>query len=170
MLLSENLITNICHKHEGIGFFNSRWFESTMCVYWVCVAKFGGRGCQEWLLWETPRSFQGSNSSHVWDNRAKKGNNCATTCNCREGRENVRNSCADTRSVTKEEEVLQSRFPCSLIISHHPTLIWLVVKLSQFPKRVLPETVTDEWSLPVLTLTHEPSTIFSPLSSWGMVT
>lgn len=133
-------------------------------VWQSLVAEAGGdRG--EKLL----EASKGANSSHLWDNGAKKGDNCATTCNCRE-RENVRNSCAGTRSVTKEEEVLQSRFPCSLIISHYPTLIWLAVKWSQFPKRVLPETVTGEWSLPVLTLTHEPSTIFSPLSSWGMLT
>lgn len=137
-----------------------------MCVYWACVAKFGSTGgWQGWLLWEASK---GANASHLWDNRAK-GDNCATTCSFREERENVRNSCADTKvSDGGGGGAPEHRFPCSLIISHYLTLIWLVIKLSQFPKCVLPETVTDEWSLPVLTLTHEPP-LFSlpcPAEEW----
>lgn len=95
----------LSHTWGNIFFFildNLRAQCGYIGFVWQSLVVGGDRGgCCEKLL----EASKGANcgvteqGSQLWGNRAKKGDNCATTCNCREERENVRNSCADTRSV-----------------------------------------------------------------------
>lgn len=99
-----------------------------MCIGLVwqrLVAGGGYRGgfCEKLL--EASTVPKGANASQLWHNRIKKGGE--QLCNNLQLERGVgeceRNSCADTKvSEGGGGGAPEQRFPCSLIISHYPTL------------------------------------------------